>query len=198
MSKIINFIIKKYKQLNLIYFVLSTLILSIVIYLYYKRIIFFELFIALFFVYFLILSFVIFLYFFVYKRIYNLAKELNFKYLEGSFPHPKLEGYYKNNWFQLHYVSRDYGSNWGKPRTYIKLQFKELKKFDESKLIKYNNYNFNDHKIVEIKHIIRDYKNYLLLKMEWPTFNKKKVYQLMDFLIKVAKEAEIKKIKNYK
>ncbi|MEM3374549.1 MAG: hypothetical protein QXE31_04995 [Candidatus Woesearchaeota archaeon] len=127
-----------------------------------------------------------------------MAKSLDFKYIEGSFPYPKFEGYYKNNWFQLHFVSRDYGSNWGQPRLYVKLQYKEQKFFDENKLKKYQGYIYKGNKIVEIKHIIRDYKNYLLLKREFITFNKNKIIMLMNFLINVAKETEIKKSRNKK
>ncbi|MEM2139185.1 MAG: hypothetical protein QXM96_03455 [Candidatus Woesearchaeota archaeon] len=201
MSNITHFIIKKYKLLNIVYFILSTFALVLIFYFYYKKIIIPELFRAVVFLYFLVLFFFFSMYFFVYRRIYKLAKALDFKYLEGSFPHPKFEGYYKNNWFQIHYVSRDHGSNWGQPRTYIKLQHKDLKNYDINKLKKYENYvlksNKNTHKIVEIKHIIRDYKNYLLLKREYPTFNINRIKELMDFLIQVEKEV-LKNKKNNK
>lgn len=186
MKKSIKIIIKIWIILfNIIFFFTN-------IYLYLSKIIIYELFLAIIFFQILFVSISLALYLFVYKKLQNLAKELNFRYLKGSFPHPKFEGYYKNNWFQLHYVSRDYGSNWGQPRIYIKLQYKEPKKFDDLELKKYNNYYYKEHKIVEINHIIRDYKNYLLLKREWPTFQKTKIQDLMNFLIELSNKTEIK------
>jgi hypothetical protein len=80
----------------------------------------------------------------------------------------------------------------GMLRTYIKLQWKDEKKFNPVKLRRYKNYLYKGEKILSIEHITRPYKNYLLMKRSWYTFNKKKIHSLMDLLLKVAKEAEIR------
>ncbi len=166
-------------------------IIAFVVNLYLRKIIILEVLLASFFCNVLILSLGFFI-FYQYQRLKKLAKELGFKYIKSSFPHPKYEGHYKSHWWQLHFVSRETGDKWGMPMTYIKLQWKEPKKFDEYKLHKYNDRKIGMSKIVEIKYIVRDSKNYLLLKRAWYTFNKKKIYHLMDLLLKIARESEIK------
>ncbi len=173
-------------------FLINIVSLMSIILLYFYKIIIFELFLALIFFQALICCVSLFLYY-IYKRLQKLANALNFKYIKGSFPHPKFEGYYKNKWWQLHFVSKEEGEQWGKPRTYVKLQYKDLKKYDEEILKKYKNLKLNGNKIVEVKHVVREYKNYLLLKRDLPTLNKKKICELMDLLLKIEKEAEIKK-----
>jgi hypothetical protein len=152
----------------------------------------FEAFIALIFLQTLICGLMLFLYF-QYKRLQSLARTLNFKYLTGTFPHPKFEGDYKKNWWQLHFLSKDEGEQWGMPRTYIKLQWKEKKLFDAAKLEKYRNIDYKGNKIIEVKHVARENKNYLLLKRVLITFDKKRIYELMDFLLDIARKAQIKK-----
>jgi hypothetical protein len=170
-------------------FNIITLIALILLYL--NNTILFEIFLALAFLQFLLFVLTLFIYL-QYKRVQKFARELGFKYIKGTFPHPKFEGTYKKNWWQIHYLSRETGSQWGMPRTYIKLQWKTPKKFDDNKLYKYTNIKHGDSRIMEIRHVVRDYKNYLLLKRPLFTFNKKKLHSLMELLLKVAKESEIK------
>jgi hypothetical protein len=185
MEKTRNFLIKG------IIILMNLVTLIIFILLYLNKIILFEIFLALVFLQFLLFGLILFIYV-QYKRVHKLARELNFKYMKGTFPHPKFEGTYKKNWWQIHYLSKETGNQWGMPRTYIKLQWKTPKKFDDNKLYKYTNLKHGDSRIIGIKHVIRDYKNYLLLKRPLFTFNKKKIHSLMDLLLKVAKESEIK------
>jgi hypothetical protein len=166
------------------------LLVSIILF-YLNKVFIFETFLALVFLQGLLCALAIFIYY-QYSRVKKLAKELDFKYLKGSFPHPKFEGQYKNNWWQIHYLSKEEGSQWGMPRTYIKLQWKTQKKFDDNILFKYKNIQNGDSKIIEIKHIVREHKNYLLLKRTLFTFDKRKIHGLMDLLLKIAKESEIK------
>ncbi len=123
----------------------------------------------------------------------NLAEKLGFKHITPFFVQQRIEGHYKKNWFQIHYRSKETGNDPGVLRTYVKLQFKKKKRFDKRVLQKYRNYKLKDHNIIIIKHLKRPYKNYLLLKRSWYTFDEKKIKELMDFLIKVAEEAELKK-----
>ncbi len=122
----------------------------------------------------------------------KLGKELKFKLITPFYLQPRLEGTYKNNWWQIHFVSKETGKDPGVLRTYIKLQYKQNKKFDENKLKKYRNYLFHKKKVIVVKHITRPNKNYLLLKRDWFTFNKKELCGLMDLLLKISKESQIK------
>jgi len=101
---------------------------------------------------------------------------------------PRMEGTYKKNWFQIHFASRSYGEYWGVPRTYIKLQFKEDKKFDEKILSTYSNKEFKGMNIININHIKRSYKNYLILRVNYFILDMNKIKQLMDYLIDVSKK----------
>jgi hypothetical protein len=182
---------KKSITIKLIIFLVNIVIFISMMLLYLNNILIFEGVMALLFFQALFCGIALFLYS-MYKRLQSLARSLNFKYLKDSFPHPKFEGHYKNNWWQLHFTSKEEGQQWGMPRTYIKLQYKEKKEFDVPGYSKYSNIDFKGNRIIEIRHIVRDYKNYLLLKRAWFTFDKKKIYELMDLLLKVAAESEIK------
>jgi hypothetical protein len=175
-----------------IVFMLHFAIFIVDIFLYLNKIIIFEAFLALLFLQGLTCGIMFFVYY-QYKRLQNLARSLDFKYLKGSFPHPKYEGHYKNNWWQLHFVSKETGEQWGLPRVYIKMQWKKTKHFNEGYFDKYKNMKYRENNILEVKHVIRDYKNYLLLKRNGFTFNKEKIHELMDLLLKIAAESEIRK-----
>jgi len=116
-----------------------------------------------------------------------------FKLITPFYLQPRLEGTYKNNWWQIHYVSKETGKDPGVLRTYIKLQYKKPKRFDEKKLKAYRNYCYKNCRIITIKHITRPYKNYLLLKRNKFTFNESERKDMMDFLLKVARQTRIKR-----
>jgi hypothetical protein len=71
--------------------------------------------------------------------------------------------------------------------------WKKPKHFNEEKFDKYKNRKYKENNLLEVKHVIRDYKNYLLLKRTGFTFDKEKIYELMDLLLKIAVESEIRK-----
>lgn len=172
---------------NLVY--LGTSIL-----LFFKGAISMQLLIALVFLQSLIMGLLLFNYI-LYIKFQDLAKGLGFRYLTLFLEQPRMEGKYKNNTFQLHFKQMERGEVTGMLRSYIKLQWKEDKFFDDKILEKYTNYRYKSNKIISIDHIVRTYKNYLLLRREWFTFDKKNICDLMDLLIKVSKEAEISKKK---
>jgi hypothetical protein len=127
------------------------------------------------------------------EKIKKFGESIGFQLTTPFYLQPKLEGHYKGNWWQIHYVSKEAGKNPSILRTYIKLQWKVIKEFDTPKLDKYDDSKYKGHDILTIKHIVRPYKNYLLLKRKGFTFNKLKIYELMDLLLRVAKESEVKK-----
>ena len=178
-------------MIKLLIFLGNLVFLLLIFILFLDQKIIFEALLALLFMQSLFCGIALFLYS-MYKKFQKLARQFNFKYLRGSFPHPKFEGYFKKNWWQLHFVSKEEGEQWGVPRTYIKLQFKKPKKFDEKILKNYRNIVYKGHRVMEIKYIDRDYKSYLLLKRTWFIFEKTKIIQLMELLLKVADEAKIK------
>ena len=185
---------KKSKSIiiKLTVFVLNLIFFTSTILLYNNNTIVFEAVVALLFLQVLFCGMMFFLYY-QYKRLQSLARSLDFKYLKGSFPHPKFEGHYKNNWWQLHFLSKETGEQWGLPRTYIKLQWKKPKQFNDVKFFKFKNTNYKGNNLLEVKHVMRDYKNYLLLKRVGFTFNKEKIHELMNLLLKIAAESEIGK-----
>ncbi len=176
--------------MKLFVIVINLVTLLCLIWFYVSRKIIIETFLALIFLQSLIDSFLLFRYL-IYKKAKRLSNKIKFQYLTIYLDQPRMEGIYKKNWWQIHFASRPYGEHWGTPRTYIKLQFKKNKKFDARVLGKYEDYNLNGFKINSIEHIKRPYKNYLLMKVMWYIFDKEKITELMDFLLKVAKESEI-------
>ena len=133
----------------------------------------------------------------MYKSCEKLALSLKFRLVTAGFlEQARFEGMYKKNWWQIHFASRPYGEYWGMPRTYIKLQYKGKKRFDNKVLKKYLNKKFNGLKIDSVEHVVRPYKNYLLMKLTWFVFNKEKLQKLMDFLIKISEESLVKKRKS--
>ena len=122
----------------------------------------------------------------------NLANKLKFHFITRFMEQPRMEGNYRDNWWQLHFASRAYGEYWGMPRTYVKLQFREEKKYNRKKLAGYSNYDLNGIKIDSIQHMVRPYKNYLLMKVKGYVMDKKKITALMDFLMKAEKESRAK------
>ncbi|NTV22828.1 MAG: hypothetical protein HGA85_00445 [Nanoarchaeota archaeon] len=174
--------------------ILSFLVLFVNLYLYLNGKIIFELLLALLFLQSLISGLMLFTYF-LYKKFQRLADNLGFIYIQGTFMHPKFEGHYKGKWFQLHFVSKETGGDWGVPMTYVKLQWKEKKTFDDKKLAAHNRKDYKHSSIIEIKHVVRDYKNYLLLKRRWFTFSPKKIEELMDLLISLSESAKKKTVR---
>ena len=133
----------------------------------------------------------------LYKKFKKLALSLKFRLVTTGFlEQARFEGMYKKNWWQIHFASRPYGKYWGMPRTYIKLQYKDKKKFDNKMLKKYENHQINGLKIDSLEHVKRPYKNYLLMKLTWFVFNKDKLQKLMDRLLKISEESRIKKRKS--
>jgi len=172
-------------------FALFNLVLvSIIILLLLNNVIIFEVFLALLFVQVLISGYFFFRYL-LYKKYQHLAKQMNFDLITTGFlEQARLEGIYKKHWWQIHFASRPYGEYWGVPRTYIKLQFKKERKFNEKILQKYTNYMYQNNKINSVEHVKRPYKNYLLMKVMFFIINKNKLFRLMDFLLSVSKQAQ--------
>jgi len=173
-----------------IVFILFTLITVVCFFVYISGEISFLVFRAIFFLYVLVL-FIVGLRIHTLSKIKELSVALDFELITPFYLQPKIEGTYKKNWFQVHYVSKETGRDPGVLRTYVKLQYKKKKRFNTEKLKKYSNYDFGKDKIIVVKHIERKYKNYLLLKRSGYTFDKSKITALMDFLLKVAKESEL-------
>ena len=171
--------------------ILNIIILSTFIWLYLANFIIFEILLALIFVQILISGFFAVIYFFHHK-FKKLALKLKFQFLTRFLEQPRMEGTYKNNWWQIHFASRSYSEYWGVPRTYIKLQFKTDHNFDNKKLLKYINYKYEGIEVYNIVHIKRPYKNYLLMRINWYVLNHKEIHHLMDFLLNVAKDAKKK------
>jgi hypothetical protein len=106
--------------------IVNLILLFTILYLLVSGMIIFELFLPLLFSQALIAGLLLGAYF-VYKKIDILRKDIGFHFITGITLYPKIEGNYKNNWWQVHFVSRDIGAQWGTPRTYIKLQYKAKK-----------------------------------------------------------------------
>jgi hypothetical protein len=169
----------------------NALILSALIYFFMRGYILFEIFMALVFMQGLASAFLIFLYL-MHRRFKRIANEIGFEFITRFLEQPRMEGLHKKNWFQIHFTSRSYSEYWGMPRTYIKLQFKEQKKFDDAKLKKYENFQLSGLNVKNVQHIIRPYKNYLLMRVDWYVLEKGNLIRLMDLLIKIEKEAKLK------
>jgi len=125
-----------------------------------------------------------------YKTIRSVAHSMGFSIVTSIFHQPKIEGTYKGHHWQIHYRSKEAGKFGGILRTYIKLISKKPMKFDVGKLASVA----QEHKgfrIIAVRHIIREDKNYLLMKVSTYIFDKKKLHELMDHLIQIRKEAEL-------
>lgn len=182
--------------IKIVFVLVNLVIFSMLLLLLVNNIIFAEIFLALVLVQLLVSGF-LFVRYLMYKSCNKLALNLKFRLVTTGFlEQARFEGMYKKNWWQIHFASRPYGEYWGMPRTYIKLQYKEKKKFDNNVLNKYMNYQFHGLKIDSVEHVVRPYKNYLLMKLTWFVFNKEKLQKLMDLLIKISKESDIKKRKS--
>ncbi len=176
--------------------VINMVIFSVLLLLLLNNIIIPEIFLAFIFVQVMVSGF-FFGRYLMYKKCKKLALSMKFRLVTTGFlEQARFEGIYKKNWWQIHFSSRPYGEYWGMPRTYIKLQYKEKKKFDKTILKKYENYQINGLKIDSVEHVTRPYKNYLLMKLTWFIFSKEKLHKLMNLLLKISKEAEIKKRKS--
>ena len=172
-------------------FIFGTIIVLITGMYYLSGSLSFLLFRAILFIYILSIIMISLRVFFI-NLIKKLAHKLGFELITPFYMQPRIQGTYNKNWWQIHFVSKETGKDPGVLRTYIKLQFKKPKKFDEDKLKKYKNFISKNCRILTIKHIVRPHKNYLLLKRSWFTFNEKDIKEMMDLLLKVSKEAEIK------
>jgi hypothetical protein len=116
------------------------------------------------------------------------AKKLRFRIITGFFDQPKLVGHYRHNYWQLHFRNKETGATPIVLRTYVKLIFKEKKKYDIKKLDKEIG-TVHGYKIIALKHIIRDDKNYLLMKVGGFIFSTKALKHLMDELMRINEEA---------
>lgn len=185
---------KKFQKyaIEIMFFIINILFLALITYLLIEDIIIFEIFMALLFAQVLGSCFILGFYY-LHNKFKKLAKDLNFDFITRFMEQPRMEGTYKKNWWQIHFSSRAYGEYWGLPRTYIKLQFKEKKKFNTNLLLKYVGCDHGNCKINNIEHIQRPYKNYLLMRVKYYVTKKEEILKLMDLLLKVAKESEIKK-----
>ena len=102
----------------------------------------------------------------MYKAYQKIAHNLGFDLITTGFlEQARMEGNYRDNWFQIHYASRPYGEYWGVPRTYVKLQYKTKLSFDKNILDKKAPYVLGDLKIDSLVYIDSNYKNYLLIKV---------------------------------
>jgi hypothetical protein len=175
-----------------ILFVVINLVVFIgLIWLHLETFFIFEILLALIFIQILIAGFFGVIYF-LHHKFKILSNKLKFRFLTRFLEQPRMEGTYKDNWWQIHFASRSYSEYWGIPRTYIKLQFKTKNNFDKKKLAKYNNYKYEGNEVYNIVHIKRSYKNYLLMRITWYILNPKEITHLMDFLLNVSKEAKKK------
>ncbi len=130
---------KKERRIVEFIFILGNLTIVLgLAYLLLARYIIFEIFLALLFLIMLSDSFLIFMYV-IHKNMKQLSEKLGFTFLTRFLEQPRMEGIYNKNWFQIHFTSRAYSEYWGMPRTYIKLQFKETKKYNAEKRKKYGN-----------------------------------------------------------
>lgn len=182
--------------IKIVFIIVNLAIFSMLLLLLINNIVLLEIFLALVLVQLLVSGF-FFARYLMYKSCNKLALNLKFRLVTTGFlEQARFEGMYKKNWWQIHFASRPYGEYWGMPRTYIKLQYKDKKKFDNKILRKYIKHKYNGLKVDSVEHIVRPYKNYLLMKLTWFVFNKEKLHELMDLLLKISKEAEIKKRKS--
>ncbi len=187
---------KKSLAVKIAFVMINLAVFSVFLLLLINNIIFLEIFLALVLVQ-LVVSCFFFARYLMYKNCKKLALSLKFRlFTTGFLEQARFEGIYKKNWWQIHFASRPYGEYWGMPRTYIKLQYKDKKKFDNKIMKKYMNYQFNGLKIDSVEHVVRPYKNYLLMKLTWFVFNKEKLQKLMDLLLKISNKAKIKKRKS--
>jgi len=177
--------------IELLFSLVNILSLVTLYYLYAEKILISEIILALLLLQLLGSAFILFRYY-LHEAIKNMGKKIGFRNITRFLEQSRLEGVYKKNWFQIHFASRDYGEYWGVPKTYIKLQYREPKKYDKNILEKYTDKMFYGMKIDGVNHIKRSYKNYLLMRVNWYIINKKKITQLMDKLLKIEKEAKIK------
>lgn len=173
----------------ILFFVGNLTFFSLLIYLYIYNLIIVELMFALIFFQLLSIGFLSFLYL-MHIKFQKLAAQLKFNFITRFVEQPRLEGIYKKNWWQIHFASRSYSRYWGLPRTYIKLQYHKKMKFDNKKLKKYYNYQDDNMQIMSIQHIKKPYKNYLLMRVNGYILDKKKITQLMNFLLKVANDSK--------
>jgi hypothetical protein len=171
---------------------LNVLVLMVLLYLFLTGRLRIELFMALAFLQVIGASFMSYLYY-RHTKMKKLAKELGFEFITRFLEQPRMEGMHKGNWFQLHFTSRDYGEYWGEPRTYVKLQYKEPKEFNQATLERYKNHSYDSMKIDSIEHMKRSYKNYLLMRVKYYVTDSKKLLALMDLLVKISKESEAKR-----
>ena len=119
-----------------------------------------------------------------YTYIIKLGKSIRFKMMTKVFHQPKIEGKYKDHYFQVHYCSRD-GDSPSFIRTYVKMIFKKNIKFDNKKLSKIKGKHLGN-PILCVKHIIRSDKNYLLVKTSPYIFEKNKLFDMMNYLIEIS------------
>src|SRR3989344_2693113 len=117
MGKFENFIIKG------IIFILNLAIFLSLLYFFLNKRLLFEVFLALVFLQFFI-CFLLLARYYIFKRFHKLARDLGFRYMAGFLEQPRMEGHYKDNWWQLHFVDKEYGESPSILRTYVKLQFK--------------------------------------------------------------------------
>jgi len=187
---------KKSLAVKIAFMLANLVILTGFLFLLFNGIIIMEIFLAFVLIQVLVTGF-FFAKYLMYKICERLAISLKFRLVTtGFFEQARFEGIYKKNWWQIHFASRPYGEYWGNPRTYIKLQYKDKKKFDNNVLKKYVNYKVNGLKIDSIEYVYRPYKNYLLMKLTWFVFKKEKLEKLMDTLLKISKESQLKKRKS--
>ncbi|MFH2020754.1 MAG: hypothetical protein ABIJ34_05030 [archaeon] len=174
------------------FIILNVMLVGMLGYLYIEGYIALEVVLASLFALILFDAFMLFNYY-MHKKYKSLASEFGFEFLTRFMEQPRMEGTYKGNWFQLHFTSRDHGEYWGIPRTYIKLQYKDSKEFSREKLSIYTDYKHSGYLINSIEHVQRTYKNYLLMKIRYYVTDKTHLTELMDLLIKISKECEVKK-----
>jgi hypothetical protein len=173
-------------------FILATILVISSVYFFLKKDISIIIFQAILFLY-ILCVFIVVLRLLFLRYVKDFAKKIGFEVVTPFYIQPKLEGYYKNNWFQIHYVSKETGKSPSLLRTYIKLQYKKIKHFDTEELDKYDDKPYKEYQLLTVKHIIREDKNYLLLKSKWFIFDERKIHELMDLLLKISREAEVRK-----
>ncbi len=178
--------------IEILFFLVNILYFSLLNYLHLTGYIIFEIFMAFLFLQVLGVLFALGLYF-LHQKLKNIAVKLKFDFITRFLEQPRMEGTYKDNWFQIHFSSRSYGKYWGLPRTYIKLQWREDKKFDKAVLKEYRNTMFKGKEITNVEYVKRAYKTYLLMRVKYYVLSEKTLKQLMDFLLEAAKKAEAKK-----
>ncbi|MBU0756683.1 MAG: hypothetical protein KKF44_01340 [Nanoarchaeota archaeon] len=120
-----------------------------------------------------------------YFHIKKLAEKMGFTLFTSIVHQPKITGIYKDNSWQVHYVSTDEGRFPGILRTYIKFNLPKKKDEPIGMVRLMDKHKFNKYKIIAVKKITKPHKKYLLMKVSSYVFNEKELHELMDYQLQL-------------